>query len=65
MDALRNHQFDNLRLDYILPPEDLGALYPIEYSEFDLLCSPIKRDHDLDNTVVSLAEARGAHNEQA
>jgi len=64
--ALRNFHFDNMTTSkQVLPPEDIGALYPLEPTEFDLLCSFIGRDNKLGTSVVtSLEEARQSKTER-
>lgn len=64
--ALRNFHFDSMTTTkQVLQPEDTGALYPLEPTEFDLLCSFICRDNKLGSDVVtSLEKARQTKTER-
>lgn len=41
-ESLRKYHFDRLSEGDILPPQDIGALYPLEVNEFNLLCEFIR-----------------------
>jgi hypothetical protein len=41
-ESLRSYHFDKMTEGDILPPQDIGSLYPLEVSEFNLLCEFIR-----------------------
>lgn len=51
---MRRYHYDQLAEGSILPPQDIGALYPLKVHEFKLLCSFISKSVDSDKKVVPI-----------